>query len=380
MNEDTQLQTYKEKWESVKLSDSSRARMADSLRSYAEFHPVRAAEGSRSIEQVPTSTFLQRFKLTTMPIAIFLAVCVTAGTSFAAQGAVPGDYLYPIKTEVNENVRSAFTFGADAEAELQADLLEERLEEAQTLHANGKLNGDTAVRVSSNLSSQAKAATDAAAKSEASIGAKTNTRVKAGLENFLAIVGLDTAIVSEINATFKASTLSTGTYAIEAYEADMKARITTLRDVLKKHQVDVEAKVHAELSAKLDAAALLVAEAEAQAEADARASLDKAATLVGEVEAKLSTLGQAQVDTNTGIITDIDFSIDPMKIDVGAGATGSAEASTTSQKPKPTKPKDTSNDVNIDIHLDGGVGVEEIDDTVDAALDSALEVTSGLGL
>ena len=184
MNEDTQLQTYKEKWQSVKLSDSSRARIEDSLRSYTEFHPVREVEGSRSIKQVPYSTFLHRFKLTTMPIAIFLALFVTVGTSFAAQGALPGDFLYPVKTDVNENVRGAFALSADAEANLQADLLEERLEEAQALHASGKLRGDTAVDVSKRLNSQVKVATEAAAKSDASVAAKTNTRVKAGLENF----------------------------------------------------------------------------------------------------------------------------------------------------------------------------------------------------
>ena len=305
---------------------------------------------------------------------------MTVGTSFAAQGALPGDFLYPVKTDVNENVRGAFALSADAEANLQADLLEERLEEAQALHASGKLRGDTAVDVSKRLNSQVKVATEAAAKSDASVAAKTNTRVKAGLENFLAIVGLDTTIASEVSATLNASTLSTGTYAIGAYQEDMNARVTSLRAVVAKHQAELKADVRAELSTKLDIAATLTADAKAQAEADARASLDKAATLIGEVEAKLSTLGQAQVDTNTGIITDIDFSIDPMKIDIGGGATGSSEASTTSQKPKPTKPKDTATDVDVNIHLEGGVDVEDIDTTVDAALDSALEVTSGLGL
>ena len=303
-----------------------------------------------------------------MPIAILLAVFVSIGTSFAAQGALPGDMLYPVKTEVNENIRTAFTFGADAKANLQADLLEERLEEAQALHAQGRLTGDTAVAVSSDISSQVKATTDAAAKSEASVGAKTNTRVQVGLENFLAIVGLDTSVATELNATLSASSLSTGTYTISSYLDDMKTRVNTLRVVVEKYQAELEASLYAELSAKLDTAALLVAEAQVKAEADARASLDQAATLVGEVESKLSTLGQAQVDVNTGIITDIDFSVDPMKIDAGTGASGSVSGSADSQRPQQIEPS-TGEDPNA--RLNGGVGTD---------VEGTLETTSGLGL
>ena len=74
MNEDTQLQQFKEKWQSVKLSDSTREKMESSLLSYAAFHPVRVDDVSRSIERVPQSTSLFRFKMTTMPIAILLAI------------------------------------------------------------------------------------------------------------------------------------------------------------------------------------------------------------------------------------------------------------------------------------------------------------------
>lgn len=370
MNEDRQLQTYKEKWQSVKLSDSSRARIEDNLRSYTAFHSVREADNSRSIEQVPRSTFLHRLKLTTMPIAIFLALFVTVGTSFAAQGALPGDFLYPVKTEVNENIRGAFAVTADAEADLQADLLEERLKEAQTLHASGKLRGDTAVAVSKRVNAQVKVATNAAAKSDASVAAKTNTRVKAGLENFLAIVGLDASIASEVNAILNASTLSTGTYAIDAYQEDMNVRVKSLKEVMVKYQAEVEANIYTDLNVKLDTAAALTSDAKVQAEVDARASLDKAATLVGEVEAKLSTLGQAAVNEK-GIITDIDFSIDPMKIDIRGDADAPTSQGNDKDKPKQDHPRSGG---DIDINLNGGVDTE----VIEVDIEGGLEAVSGL--
>jgi Domain of unknown function (DUF5667) len=372
MNEDTQLQTYKEKWQSVKLSDSARTRMADSLSSYASFHPVREAENNRSIEQVPVRTFLQRFKLTTMPIAILLAVFVTAGTSFAAQGALPGDFLYPVKTEVNENIRSVLAVSADAEAELQADLLEERLREAQTLHANGKLNGDTGVAISDKVSSQVTVTANAADKSEPSVGAKTKTKVKSDLKNFLATNGLDTAIAAKIKATLNATSLSEGAYDITLYQEDMTVRVTTLQTVIKKHQEKLNASVYAEVTAKLDTAATLVVAAKTQTEVDARASLDKAAMLVGEVEATLSTLGQAKVN-GSGVITDIDFSIDPMKVDGRDDAADSGSQGNNNEKPKQTEP---NNGADLDVYLNGGVDTE----VIEVEGEAGLEAVSGLAL
>lgn len=50
----------------------------------------------------------------------------------------------------------------------------------------------------------------------------------------------------------------------------------------------------------------------------------KPLAFAGEVESKLSTLGQVMIDSATGIITDIDFSINPMMIDRGDATTTSS--------------------------------------------------------
>ena len=364
MNKDKQTIEYVSQLQNLKLSASARTRMEDSLLEYARFHPVRVELDSRSIEQVPQSTYLQRFNLTTMPIAIFLILFISVGTSFAAQGALPGDFLYPIKTEVNENVRTAFAFGADAEANLQADLLEERLEEAQTLHTEGKLTANTAVMVSNNIQAQAKVASVAAAKSESSVAMSANTRIQMALENFLAIGGLDATLASEVGTTLNASSLATGTYPISSYQSDQRLRASSLQVVLVRYQTELGASVYAELTVKVEAATVLVAESEAMAEAEARTTLDEAAMLLGEVESKLSTLGQAEVDGNTGIITDIDFSIDPMIIDRGDESVASPEA------------QPVESGVNADVELDSEINLE----VIDVDLNTNLEATSGLRL
>lgn len=76
--------------------------------------------------------------MTAALIAIMLMV--GGGTSYMAEGAVPGDLLYPVKIEVNENVKSVLAFSNEAEAKLQAELVAERLEEAEKLALRGELN------------------------------------------------------------------------------------------------------------------------------------------------------------------------------------------------------------------------------------------------
>ena len=295
-----------------------------------------------------------------MPIAILLAVFVSLGTSFAAQGAVPGDMLYSVKIGVNENIRSAFALSANAEAKLQVDLLEERLEEAQTLYADGYLTTDAEVMITNNIKSQAKITADAVAKCDTEVAADMNTRVKVALKSFVANIGLDSSLASNVNASLNTSALSEGTLAIDAFLADTKLRVDTLRTVVAKNQADIKADVEAEVTAKLDTAALLVLEASGKVVADARAALNGATVLIQEVEAKLSTLGQAEVDASTGVITDIDFSIDPMKIDADAGAQGSGSVSgqvgsnEDPDAPQSTEPS-SATDIDLDIAADATI-------------------------
>jgi hypothetical protein len=367
MNEDTKLKEYTEKWQSVKLSENARAKMEGELLSYARFHAVREEGESRSIGQVPQGAFLQRLKFTTMPIALFLAVFVSVGTSFAAQGAVPGDFLYPVKTEVNENIRGAVAIGANAEARLQADLLAERLEEAEKLHAEGKLQADTAVMVANNIRTQSNATNAAIAKSDSKVALDVNASLKGAVDQFILRVGTDSVLATDIATSLNATSESKGTISTEAFIQDMKLRVSTLRTVIAKHEAKLSAEVKAELNAKLDSAALLTTEAEGKTEAEAQATLNKAATLAGEVEAKLSTLGQATVDGNTGIITDIDFSIDPMIIDRGDGNSSSGTV---------TDPAEPQTGADLDLQLDTVID----GDAIDADVQGALEATSGLGL
>ena len=59
--------------------------------------------------------------------SLFILIFVGASTSYAAEMALPGDILYPVKAVVNENVVSALAFSEEAKANRSATLALRRL-------------------------------------------------------------------------------------------------------------------------------------------------------------------------------------------------------------------------------------------------------------
>jgi Domain of unknown function (DUF5667) len=348
MNPEIKTTEYIAKLKDLKLSDSARARIKNNLHEYTAFHSVRAASENRSISVVPQRTSLFSFKFAYMPLVILLAVMIGGGTSLAAQGSIPGDFLYPVKTVVNENIREALAVSVDSEAKLQANLLDERLKEAQKLQARGQLTADTESTVAALISSQAKRAEAAAEISSENVKLEIKAKIALALQNFTGTTSPDTKLAAEVPtvvaAKMMASDVATGLYDINAYRADMTARTKALATVIEEHKTEIGTQVTADLNLKIEAATKLTASATTQAETDARATLDKASELVGEVESKLSTLGQVEIDGETGMITDIDFSIDPMIIDRGDGSGDGI----------PTDPRAAQSGVQIDTSASTG--------------------------
>ncbi len=80
-----------------------------------------------------------------MTITLLIALLLGGSVSYAAEGALPGDTLYAVKTEINENIRHALALSPEAEARLEAQLARERLVEAEALKERGELDDDTRV-------------------------------------------------------------------------------------------------------------------------------------------------------------------------------------------------------------------------------------------
>ena len=134
------------------------------IRNEAEKIRLSGAEKSAmraSIFGTPTPVVLHRSSYVFLsprylvPLFVVLVVFIGGGTTSAAQGALPGDLLYPVKVSINEKVEVALAPTPAAKAEVQVRLAERRVEEAQKLSSQGRLNKKTAKILSDDFDEHA---------------------------------------------------------------------------------------------------------------------------------------------------------------------------------------------------------------------------------
>lgn len=88
---------------------------------------------------------------TLMQIIISAVILGTGGTIFAATNAVPGDMLYPIKTQVTERIQEVLSFTEKSFEDLQLGLIEKRFKEAEQIQENFGLSQDQADMLLQNI-------------------------------------------------------------------------------------------------------------------------------------------------------------------------------------------------------------------------------------
>ena len=83
--------------------------------------------------------------------ACLIAVLGGGGLSYAAENSLPGDLLYPVKTNINEEIVSAIQFKQEAKIAWQEKMVERRLKELEDLKQKGKLNDKTKIQFEKHL-------------------------------------------------------------------------------------------------------------------------------------------------------------------------------------------------------------------------------------
>ena len=125
---------------------------ADSVRrellSYMRQHPV---SQKRTYVLSPVlairSLFFSLRPMVFLLLAAFLTVGL-GGVSYAAESSLPGDFLYPMKVNVNEKIKLSLAVSAEAKADIETGFAERRMEEAEKLQALGRLNPQTRLHLS----------------------------------------------------------------------------------------------------------------------------------------------------------------------------------------------------------------------------------------
>ncbi|MBV9159582.1 MAG: hypothetical protein JO019_03245 [Candidatus Kaiserbacteria bacterium] len=125
------------------LTPVERARLRNELRFFMSGHPAIAPITLRTYDRIEAilawfEAPRKVFAHASVP-AFALVLTIGVGTSYAAENALPGDVLYPIKIHVNEPVVGALATSDSAKADWNTQLVERRLGEAEQLAAEGKL-------------------------------------------------------------------------------------------------------------------------------------------------------------------------------------------------------------------------------------------------
>lgn len=148
----------------LSLSDAERIRSRNELSHYMREHPLQAPFWQRV--RARTSAAFHAVSGTSLvrgvSVAFALVLVFGVGTSYAAIGSLPGEPLYAIKVRVAEPLRSALTTSPVEKAEWEASRIAKRLEEAEVLVAEGRLDSEKLAQVETHIN-------DAARKYEAAV-------------------------------------------------------------------------------------------------------------------------------------------------------------------------------------------------------------------
>ena len=153
------------------------------LRAYMAMKPIRRAH-------TPHSVWTFGMLMNTRAVAGMLVVALfisSGGVSYAAEGALPGDFLYAVKTGINEPLQGALAVTQSAKTAWAMEVAGERVKEATTLAAQGRLDTETQGQLETSFSRHAQLAAsgiEEQASISLDIGIEAATRFEAQLGEY----------------------------------------------------------------------------------------------------------------------------------------------------------------------------------------------------
>lgn len=154
----------------VTLSVLDMAEIRAGLVEYMHYKPIRTQSSLHNTKESykPFTSFFRAQHLSGALIIALIVASSSVGVSYAAVDALPGDFLYPVKVDVNEEVKSVMLTNSEDRLEWQRERAELRLEEASKLVAEGRLDAELTGEVSKRFAEHADAVVAAVQEIEAS--------------------------------------------------------------------------------------------------------------------------------------------------------------------------------------------------------------------
>lgn len=169
----------------IRLTLEERTRMRSVLSAYMAMKPLRGTPTPSPL----TLVFFQRPLAALLVAVLFVS---SAGVSYAAEGALPGDVLYTVKTKFNEPISGALALSSESKAEWAMNVASERAKEAAVLSARGTLDSTTASALRDDFDAhtqQALAVLESTEKKNPDGNIALATRFEARLSEYERIVG-----------------------------------------------------------------------------------------------------------------------------------------------------------------------------------------------
>ena len=132
----------------LKLSSTEKAALHASLMKVV--HASREAADASAPRMTPSPFYFFSPQFA-MPFAALLVIFITGGTALAAKGALPGDALYTIKTNVSEPLMGALAFSNEDKIKFHTEIAQTRLEEAEVLASQNRLDAKASATIETNL-------------------------------------------------------------------------------------------------------------------------------------------------------------------------------------------------------------------------------------
>lgn len=148
------------------MRTSEKNALRERLVSYMEYHPlpkemIAPKKAPAHVEKVLQSEPFRVIRFNTIYTRSFagvFAVLFIVGVPFVAERSLPGDILYPVKVEFNEELRSSLALTPYAKVAWETQRLERRVAEARTLALAGKLSEEEQTKVALAVKEHSEAA------------------------------------------------------------------------------------------------------------------------------------------------------------------------------------------------------------------------------
>lgn len=181
------LKKFTKRAQTIRLTDAERSAMRAELMAFQKANPLSVQPIRSPYEQFigAASFFSGNYaRVSAFAFALLLLVGITGGTAWAAEGALPGDTLYPLKVSLIEPVQGSFAVSSEAKAEWNTRLVVNRLSEAERLAVRTDLTSATQAELAQSFTTSvvaAKTNIDTVAKKDPRAAARLNLALNSSL-------------------------------------------------------------------------------------------------------------------------------------------------------------------------------------------------------